>query len=92
MSEKKAGPKNTFGHPMVKVVGGQYVESAVYDKATGARLLRFPIDAKEMVASGAYSYEPVTVAPEASEPEADAPVEPDNDPPRRGPGRPRKAA
>lgn len=92
MSEKKAGPKNTFPHPMVKFTGGRYVESVVYDAKTGERFLRFPVDAREMVKSGAFSYEPPQPA-QVSEPEVEAADEtPENDPPRRGPGRPRKAA
>ena len=48
----------------------------VYDVETGATLLRFPIDARELVASGGYSYTAPVLAP-APEPVADeAPVAP----------------
>lgn len=52
----------------------------VYDRATGAMLLRWPIDVREMVKSGEYTTtppEPIEPEPEpepASEPVADAPA------------------
>lgn len=68
-TSRRVPPRNGFGHGMVKLDPAnpaQYVESAVYDKATGEKLIRFPVDAREMVASGAYSYDP----PEPEGPEA----------------------
>jgi hypothetical protein len=50
---------------------------AVYDLSTGATLLRWPVDARVMVASGAFSYEapavddaPAPPGPVVDEPEA----------------------
>ncbi|GMU66516.1 MAG: hypothetical protein AMXMBFR36_27900 [Acidobacteriota bacterium] len=66
---RRVPPVNSFGHGMVKLDPSdpaRYVESAVYDVATGERLVRFPVDAREMVASGAYSLDP----PESEGPEA----------------------
>jgi len=89
-------PVNGFPHPFVKVVGGQYVESVVYEIATGRRILCWPVDARELVATGEYSYdkpEPKAAAPEVKEstpaPETEsAPASR----PKRGPGHPRKPA
>jgi len=86
----------------VKVVGGKYVESVVYEIATGSRILCWPVDARELVATGEYSYEkpePRSAAPEEA-PERDAAPEPSDSAGepvkapavKRGPGRPRKSA
>ncbi|MBZ0103481.1 MAG: hypothetical protein K8I65_15080 [Thermoanaerobaculia bacterium] len=54
---RRVPPHNPHPHLAVKLDPddpGRYVESVVYDKATGERLVRFPIDCKEMIASGSY--------------------------------------
>lgn len=94
-----------FPHPFIKAVTRnvngvsvlEEIESVVYNVETGARKLVWPIDGKEMVATGGWSWEPVepkAVEPEAQsvsvsapEPEAFAPA-PEF---KRGPGRPRKS-
>jgi hypothetical protein len=40
---------------------------AVYDLSTGAMLLRWPVDARGLVASGAYAYEAPAVPESAPE-------------------------
>jgi len=62
-----------------------YVDCVVYDTATGNPKTCYPVDVRELIASGAYSYGPPDLsAPEqAPEPETVASE-------RRGPGRPRK--
>ena len=102
---------NPFSHPFVRYArrGDALVpvESVVYNVNTGERKLCWPIDGKEMVATGGWSFEPVE--PKASVP-VPAPVaafvaEADSEPNppatesaipapefKRGPGRPRKAA
>lgn len=45
----------------------------VYDRASGAMLLRWPIDAREMVRSGEYSMTPPEPAPVAEVPQDEAP-------------------
>jgi hypothetical protein len=47
----------------------------VFDCATGASLLRWPVDARELVASGAYAFTPP--APVAAEPAPAADDEPE---------------
>jgi hypothetical protein len=79
---------------MVKVVGGKYGESFVYNRATGEKKLKAPVDAAELVKSGEWSYAPpeavaAPVVPVAA-PEPAAEAEPVN--PQRGPGRPRRSA
>lgn len=88
--------KGGFLHPFVKVVNGVEVESVVYEKSTGRRCLKWPIDAKELVATGEYSFDPPTVEAEPDAIVVDPIEEPVAHPdtpqsePRRGPGRPRK--
>ena len=101
----QVAPANPYGHPFVRFVkrgdAGFYVESCVYNVKTGERRLCWPVDAKEMVATGGWSFEPVT--PASSEPEMFNPPAPEPEPAmagepggateyRRGPGRPRKTA
>lgn len=85
----KKGLHNPFPHPMVKVSGNAYVESVVYEKASGKRILCFPVDGKEMVEAGGYSFDPpvTKVDTPAAEPESNEVAEPV----KRAPGRPRKA-
>lgn len=95
-----------FSHPFIKTVTRnvngvavlEELESAVYSVETGERRLVWPIDGKEMVKTGGWSWEPVE--PKAAEPEAQpesvsvsAPVAEAFAPApefKRGPGRPRK--
>lgn len=52
-----------FGHPFVRFIPGKdgrpgtWVESVVYNKETGKRVLCWPVDARELVASGEWSYD-----------------------------------
>lgn len=96
--QPKVQPVNPFNHPFVRIVGERYVESVVYNKETGEAHRCWPIDGREMVASGFWSWEPVTLPEPAPEPAVEAaPVESEPAPtiqpnaePKRGPGRPRK--
>lgn len=88
-------PRNPFSHPFVRFVRdgdgstGHYEESAVYNAQTGHRKLCWPIDAKEMVATGGWSYTRPTddqmaaaraAAPSAGEPDLSLPSDPTLDP------------
>lgn len=89
-------------HPFVKwnEKTRSYEDSVVYNKATGERVLCWPVDARELVSSGEYDYLPPGAKPDepapvaaattdnASEPPAAAPAE--ASPIKRRPGRPRK--
>ncbi len=84
---------NSFGHQAVKVEGGKYVESFVYRLSDGAKLLKLPVDARELVATGEYSYAPPVQSAKPPQIEVDAAQVPEEiasepDAPRRG--RPRK--
>ena len=100
---------NPFSHPFVRYVRrGEVlipVESAVYNVETGGRVLCWPVDAKEMVATGGWSFDPVepkraAIADKAEEALPSEPIDADSPATesapastfKRGPGRPRKAA
>ena len=95
--QPKVQPANPFDHPYVRIVGDRYVESVVYNRETGKARRCWPIDGRAMVATGGWSWEPVTI-PEP-EPEAEvaavvsepAPTIQPNAAFKRGPGRPRKS-
>lgn len=54
-----------FGHQFVRFVRGKndgpgrWVESCVFNRTTGEKHLCWPVDARELVASGEYQYDPV---------------------------------
>lgn len=95
MSEEIKAPKvirsetkpDVFGHPYVRFVGrgdtgGRWVESCVYNIETGEKHLCWPVDARELVKSGEYSYDPPGVAP------GTVPPAPDVDNPEHAVGTP----
>ena len=66
---KKETPANPFDHPYVRIerVGAdreRYVESVVYNVKTGEAVRCWPIDGREMVASGEWSWtKPAAIVP-----------------------------
>lgn len=97
----KPQPANPYSHPFVLIRDGKYVESVVYNAETGARKLVWPIDAREMVKSGGWSFDPPAPR-EATHESASEPIQGNPTAPvaeiapaaeyKRGPGRPRKSA
>lgn len=86
LEQPQEQPRNPFSHPFVRFVPdegtGHYIESAVYNVQTGQRKLCWPVDGKEMVATGGWSWERPTAEqiaaanakPEVMEEVPDAPI------------------